>query len=85
MEQKTAKTYNIGNSDYSKHTIQPYDIWKEYGLNAWEADIIKRILRKKGNDKADEYLNKRLDIEKIRHICTYLLENFSEIYGTTGI
>lgn len=38
---------NVGGSDYSKHVIQPWSIWMDYNLNAWDADIIKRILRTK--------------------------------------
>ena len=57
------RDYNIGNSDYSKHKIQPWDIWLEYGLNPWDADIVKRVLRtKEGEDR-------KLDYEKIIHLC----------------
>lgn len=57
------RAYNVGNSDYSKYKIQPWDIWKEYQLNPWDADIVKRVLRnKKGEDR-------RLDYEKIIHVC----------------
>ena len=41
------RTYNIGKSDYSKHLIQPWSIWIDYELNAFDADIIKRVLRTK--------------------------------------
>ena len=57
------RQYNVGNSDYSKHKIQPWDIWLEYNLNPWDADIIKRILRIKQGD------SRKLDYEKIIHIC----------------
>ena len=57
------RSYNIGNSDYSKHKTQPWDLWREYNLNPWDADIIKRVLRtKKGEDR-------KLDYQKIIHIC----------------
>lgn len=57
------RDYNIGKSDYSKHKIQPWDIWLEYGLNPWDADIVKRVLRtKEGEDR-------KLDHEKIIHVC----------------
>lgn len=56
-------SYNIGNSDYSQHNIQPWDIWEEYKLNPWDADIIKRILRTKEGD------SRKMDYEKIIHIC----------------
>lgn len=58
----STREYNVGVSDYSKHKIQPWDIWLEYDLNPWDADIVKRILRRKPNET-------RLDYEKIKHIC----------------
>lgn len=57
------RSYNVGTSDYAKHKIQPWDIWLEYKLNPWDADIIKRVLRTKKTD------GRRLDYEKIIHIC----------------
>lgn len=59
----SVRDYNAGKSDYSKHRIQPWDIWKEYSLNPWDADIVKRVLRtKEGEDR-------KLDYEKIIHVC----------------
>ena len=60
---KNTRSYNVGNSDYSKHKIQPWDIWEEYNLNPWDADIIKRVLRTKEGE------SRRLDYEKIIHVC----------------
>lgn len=60
--------YNVGASDYSKHRIQPWDIWEEYQLNPWDVDIVKRVLRtKQGEDR-------RMDYEKIIHICKKCIE-----------
>lgn len=57
------RSFNIGNSDYSKHIIQPWSIWIDWNLNAWDADIIKRVLRtKKGESRV-------MDYEKIIHDC----------------
>jgi hypothetical protein len=59
--------YNVGSSDYSKHKIQPWDIWEEYHLNPWEADIVKRILRtKEGTSRLEDY-------QKIEHIIKHLI------------
>lgn len=63
IKSKDVRNYNVGNSDYSKHKIQPWDIWLEYGLDPWDADIIKRVLRKKEGD------SRQMDYEKIIHIC----------------
>lgn len=57
------RNYNVGKSDYAKHKIQPWDIWKEYNLNPWDADIVKRVLRTKEGEE------RSLDYEKIIHIC----------------
>ena len=66
------RDYNIGESNYSDHSIQPWDIWREYNLNPWDADIIKRILRdKKGDDP-------RLDYEKIIHIAQERIRQIDE-------
>lgn len=40
-------SYHVGDSDYSAKRIQPWDIWEEYELNPWDADIVKRVLRNK--------------------------------------
>lgn len=57
------RAYNVGNSDYSQHTIQPWSIWLDYDLNPWDADIIKRVLRTKETESRSS------DYEKIIHIC----------------
>lgn len=56
------RSHNVGTSDYSKYKIQPWDIWLEYNLNPWDADIVKRVLRNKPGER-------RLDYEKIIHVC----------------
>ena len=63
---------NVGASDYSKHIIQPWAIWQEYNLNPWDADIVKRILRTKKTDP------RRLDYEKIIHICQERIRQIDE-------
>ena len=60
---KNTRGHNIGDSDYSKHKIQPWDIWLEYDLNPWDADIIKRVLRTK------ESQSRIIEYEKIIHVC----------------
>lgn len=66
------QSYNVGKSDYSKHAIQPWDIWKEYNLNPWDADIVKRVLRRKEGEE------RTLDYEKIIHICKYRIAQLSK-------
>ena len=59
----TCRDYNVGSSDYATRKIQPWDIWLEYNLNPWDADIVKRVLRdKKGSSRREDY-------EKMMHVC----------------
>ena len=67
------RSYNVGSSDYSDRKIQPWDIWLEYGLNPWDADIIKRVLRRKPNER-------QLDYEKIIHTCQERIRQIDEGY-----
>ena len=60
---------NIGESDYSKHVIQPWSIWMDYNLNPWDADIIKRCLRTKTEKGCTLKESRKKDYEKIIHIC----------------
>ena len=64
LEGTDSRSFNVGNSDYSRHTIQPWSIWLDYPeLTSWDHDIIKRILRtKKGEPRV-------MDYDKIIHIC----------------
>lgn len=68
------RTYNIGASDYSTHVIQPWSIWKDYDLDPWDADIIKRVLRTKGENPK---LTKIEDYKKIKHICDEKIRQLS--------
>ena len=69
------KERNVGGSNYSEHDIQPWDIWREYKLNPWDADIIKRVLRTKKGD------SRRLDYEKIMHICEERIAQLDGMYN----
>lgn len=69
---ENVQSYNVGKSDYAKHTIQPWDIWKEYNLNPWDADIVKRVLRTKEGEP------RTVDYEKIIHICKYRIAELSK-------
>ena len=73
-DKKNVRSYNVGPSDYAKHAIQPWDIWREYNLNPWDADIVKRVLRTKETD------GRKLDYEKIIHICKERIRQIDE-YG----
>ena len=63
------RSSNVGKSDYSKHTIQPWSIWIDYELNPWDADIVKRILRTKEEPGMSAVEARIMDYDKIEHIC----------------
>lgn len=67
------RKYNVGDSDYSIHKIQPWDIWLEYDLNPWDADIVKRVLRKKQSN------DRKLDYEKIIHVCQERIRQLNDL------
>ncbi len=67
------RSYNVGKSDYAKYKIQPWDIWLEYNLNPWDADIVKRVLRNKENE------SRRVDYVKIIHVCKERIIQIDEI------
>ncbi len=72
------KQRNVGMSNYAEHTIQPWDIWREYNLNPWDADIIKRVLRTKKGD------SRKSDYEKIMHICEERIAQLDGVYNDTA-
>ena len=61
----------VGGDHYVKHTIQPWDICDEYGLDHYRATAIKYILR----NKMDLYE----DIEKAIHTLQHWLEINKEL------
>mgnify|MGYP006991698406 CR=1 FL=1 len=60
---------NVGSSNYSEYTIQPWSIWIDYNLNPWDADIVKRVLRTKVEPGITPEAARIMDYEKIIHIC----------------
>lgn len=72
------RDHNVGKSDYSKHKIQPWDIWIEYKLNPFDADIVKRILRKKAEPGMTEEESRKMDYQKIIHICEERIRQIDE-------
>ena len=68
---------NVGNSNYATYDIQPYDIWEEYNLNPWDADVVKRILRTKEDVGMTPAAQRILDYQKIKHICDYAIDRIN--------
>lgn len=66
------RDHNVGNSDYSKHLVQPWAVWLDWNLNAWDADIVKRVLRTKEGESRER------DYEKIIHDCQERIRQLSK-------
>ena len=66
----SVRNHNVGNSDYEKHKIQPWDVWIEFQLNPFDADLAKRTLRTKAEGGMTQNEARKLDYEKIVHIAS---------------
>lgn len=75
------KNTNVGSSNYAEHEIQPWDIWREYDLNPWDADVIKRILRTKDVPGKTPEEARIEDYQKIQHICEERIAQLSNVYN----
>ena len=59
----------VGGRHYVDHAIQPWDIIDEYGLDYYEGNALKYLLRRKTDriedlEKAIHYIEKRISILK---------------------
>ena len=70
----SANDVNEGNSNYNTFKIQPWDIWEEYNLNPWDADLVKRVLRTKQDASMTADEQRILDYKKMIHICNKRIE-----------
>ena len=65
------KRKQIGGDHYAKHTIQPWDIIREYELDYFEGSCLKYLLRRKNNrledlQKAAHYIEECIKNEQKR-------------------
>jgi hypothetical protein len=68
--QNEVRSHNVGKSNYSKKTIQPWTLWLDYTeLTPWDDDIIKRVLRIKEEECMSANEARKMDYEKIIHNC----------------
>lgn len=63
-----AQDSQVGGDHYRKFKIQPWDIWAEYGLDAFTATVVKYLLR------AGHKGSKLEDLRKARHTLDRLIE-----------
>lgn len=64
--------YQVGGNHYVKRKIQPWEIWKAYEMNPWEANALKYLLRYKDKGKPLE------DLKKCRHYIEFLINTLEE-------
>lgn len=82
MEAGSIRNHNVGNSNYAKMPAgyQPWDLWKVYHLNPWDADILKRLLRTKAEPDMTPQEARKMDYEKIIHVCQERINQINEGY-----
>ena len=82
MEAGSIRNHNVGNSNYAKMPdgYQPWDLWKVYHLNPWDADILKRLLRTKAEPGMTPQEARKMDYEKIIHVCLERINQINEGY-----
>ena len=82
MDTESIRNHNVGNSNYAKMPAgyQPWDLWKVYHMNPWDADILKRLLRTKAEPGMSLQESRKLDYEKIIHVCQERINQIDEGY-----
>lgn len=65
----SSRDRQVGGDHYSKHKIQPFDIIDEYGLDFYEGNALKYLLRHKGSrvedlEKAAHYIERCIEKAK---------------------
>lgn len=61
------ETRQVGGSHYEKMTIQPWEVIERSGLDFWEGNVIKYVMRYRAKNGLE-------DLEKARHYLDYLIE-----------
>lgn len=72
------RDYNVGSSNYAAMKIQPWDVWRAWSLNPWDADIVKRIARTKNIPGMSIQEARLEDYEKIIHNCKERISQLKE-------
>lgn len=63
----TAACTQVGGDHYRQRSIQPWDVWAEYGMNAFEGAVLKYLLRWRDKGGVE-------DLKKARHTLDKLIE-----------
>ena len=82
IETKDIRNYNVGSSNYSSMPkgYQPWDLWKIFHMNPFDADILKRLLRTKAESGMTMAESRKLDYQKIIHVCQERINQIDEGY-----
>ena len=82
IETKDIRNYNVGSSNYSSMPkgYQPWDLWKIFHMNPWDADIQKRLLRTKAEPCMTMAESRKMDYQKIIHVCQERINQIDEGY-----
>lgn len=69
------ETRQVGGDHYQKagSNMQPWDIARAWGLDGWEMNVLKYLLRHK-------FKNRKQDIEKAIHYLQYMQANYDDLY-----
>jgi hypothetical protein len=64
-----ASERQVGGDHYKQKAIQPWDIITEYRLDFFEGNVLKYLLRRKGDrledlKKAQHYLERKIELEE---------------------
>jgi len=63
----------VGGDHYRKSSLQPWDIFLDWGLDPWAANVVKYILR-------FPHKNGLEDLEKARHYVDFLISNYDQVF-----
>ena len=82
FEAEEVRNHNVGNSNYSQMPkgYQPWDLWKIFHMNPWDADILKRLLRTKAEPCMTMAESRKMDYQKIIHVCQERINQIDEGY-----
>lgn len=82
FEAEEIRNHHVGNSNYSQMPkgYQPWDLWKIFHMNPWDADIQKRLLRIKAEPDMTMAESRKLDYQKIIHVCQERINQIDEGY-----
>jgi hypothetical protein len=68
-----AMAKQVGGNHYKRTKIQPWEIYSDYKLDPWSANVVKYILR-------FPYKAGVQDLEKAKHYIEYLIQNYETVY-----